>query len=66
MVRLDEGVYSALKAQASKEGITLNFVVYALMHTANDCSTAKKQLLSLESQILNLSNFFSRAKIEKL
>jgi hypothetical protein len=42
MVRLDECVYFALKAQASKEGKTLSGVVYALMHTANDCSTAKK------------------------
>jgi hypothetical protein len=49
-------VYSALKAQASKEGKTLSGAVYALMHTANECSATKKHLLSLESQINELKS----------
>jgi macrodomain Ter protein organizer (MatP/YcbG family) len=53
MVRLDEDVYFALKARASKECRTLSAAVYALMHTADEHASTQKQLISLESQIKN-------------
>jgi hypothetical protein len=56
MVRLDEDVYSALKARASEEGKTLSAAVYALMHTADEETSTKKQLSSLESQITELKS----------
>jgi hypothetical protein len=51
MVRLDEGVYSALKARALREGNTLSEAVCALMHTASDHASTEKHLTSLELKI---------------
>jgi hypothetical protein len=56
MVRLNEDVYFALKARASKEGRTLSATVYALMHTADEHPSTQKQLISLESQIKELKS----------
>jgi hypothetical protein len=61
MIRLDEDVYFALKARASKDRKTLSATVYALMHTANEHTYVKKRLNSLESQIKDLKrSLFSK------
>ncbi|HYC19689.1 MAG TPA: hypothetical protein VEF35_03585 [Candidatus Bathyarchaeia archaeon] len=56
IVRLDEEVYFALKAKASKEGKTLSAAVYALMHTADQDTHIKDQLFTLESEIGELKS----------
>jgi len=65
MVRLDEDVYFALKARASKEGKTLSATAYALMHTADDSSSTEKQLSSLESQIAELKSLLLEKENQK-
>ncbi len=58
MVRLDEDVYSALKARALCEGKTLSEAVDTLMHTAKDHASTEKRLESLESKIDALTQQF--------
>jgi len=60
MIRLDDDVYSALKAQASREGKTLSSTMYALMHTAGNNAIADKRIASLELKIDELKDLFFR------
>ena|GEM_PF-1210492 len=56
IIRLDDDVYLALKARASKEGKTLSATVYALMHIEDQSTSIQQQLSALESEITELKS----------
>ena len=60
IVRLDEDVYSALKARTLKDGKSLSKAISALLHTLDCDPPAEKRLASLESKIDELSRQFAR------
>jgi|BarGraIncu00431A_1022009.scaffolds.fasta_scaffold27832_2 macrodomain Ter protein organizer (MatP/YcbG family) len=56
-IGLDDDVYAALKARASKEGRTLGAAVYALTHTADEQTSTEKRIKSLKNRIADLKSF---------